>query len=120
MLSLGHIIKKYAEQKRKSLVNVEIDAGISKNHIYAIMRNNDCQLSILKRIAEVLEIPMWEFFHDSRPFEERELATEKELLESYREIKRLNEIIKQISSTVTPQLNKPETEYVRPKKNKTK
>ncbi len=89
MASLGFIIKKACEEKKISLTQLEQSAGISKNYIHVIMKNNDCQFSTLKNIAHALNVDISVFF-DKGLKKEEEMDCKTELLQAYRTISKLH------------------------------
>ena len=105
MKTLKEIILKKTNEKGISISALERKAGIGKNYIYYIFKKNDCPLSTLRKIVDVLgmENEVSKFFITGKVKEDR--SCKDELVRCYKKIASLSLRIGELTLKVKGQKN---------------
>lgn len=119
MLLLKTSITKKCAEKNISLSKLEALCGMGKNYIHTIFNKDDVQLSTLRKIAEVLQMEMWEFFYSTKPsgFGQEQTA-HSELLKAYKRITDLQDELLQYKAIDTLLITEGKANYKTTKKKK--
>jgi predicted transcriptional regulator len=90
MKTLKEIILKKTIEKGISISALERKVGIGKNYIYYIFKKNDCPISTLRKIVDVLEMEkeVSKFFITGKMKEDR--SCKDELVRCYKKIASLS------------------------------